>query len=105
MRGKKAPKRKIKVDPRFNRVDIAKLINKIMNDGKKTTAQKILYNAFFEFIYNNKKCSMIVEINMNLSPWRRSWHLLEKSDPQQNFNSSLLKWRNNMNPTMESMSG
>ena len=46
MRGKKAPKRKIKVDPRFNRVDIAKLINKIMNDGKKTTAQRILYNAF-----------------------------------------------------------
>ena len=46
MRGKKAPKRKIKGDPRFNRVDIAKLINKIMKKGKKTIAQRILYNAF-----------------------------------------------------------
>ncbi len=46
MRGKKAPKRKIKVDPRFKRVDIAKLINKIMIGGKKNTAQQIVYNAF-----------------------------------------------------------
>jgi len=46
MRGKQAPKRKIKEDPRFNRVDIAKLINKIMIGGKKTVAQKIVYKAF-----------------------------------------------------------
>ena len=35
MRGKKAPKRKIEADPKFQRVDIAKLINKIMERGKK----------------------------------------------------------------------
>ena len=46
MRGKKAPIRQIKVDPRFQRVDLAKLINKIMNNGKKTTAQRIVYKAF-----------------------------------------------------------
>ena len=34
MRGKKAPIRQIKVDPRFQRVDLAKLINKIMNKSK-----------------------------------------------------------------------
>jgi small subunit ribosomal protein S7 len=46
MRGKQAPKRNIKPDPKFNRVDLAKLINKIMQGGKKTTAQGIVYDAF-----------------------------------------------------------
>ncbi|RJR10321.1 30S ribosomal protein S7 [Candidatus Parcubacteria bacterium] len=46
MRGKRSPKRKIEADPRFHRVDIAKLINKVMERGKKTTAQKVVYNAF-----------------------------------------------------------
>ncbi|MBT4349699.1 30S ribosomal protein S7 [bacterium] len=46
MRGKQAPKRNIKPDPKFNRVDIAKLINKIMLGGKKTIAQGIVYDAF-----------------------------------------------------------
>ncbi|PLX25713.1 30S ribosomal protein S7 [Candidatus Parcubacteria bacterium] len=46
MRGKQAPKREIKADPRFQRIDIAKLINKIMERGKKTTAQKVVYGAF-----------------------------------------------------------
>lgn len=45
MRGKQAPKRKITPDPKFKRVDIAKLINKIMRGGKKTTAQKVVYDA------------------------------------------------------------
>jgi small subunit ribosomal protein S7 len=46
MRGKAIPKRKIKPDPKFNRLDIAKLINYVMQRGKKTTAQKIVYGAF-----------------------------------------------------------
>ena len=46
MRGKKASKRRIKPDPKFGRVDIAKLINTIMERGKKTVAQKIVYEAF-----------------------------------------------------------
>ncbi|RJQ35207.1 30S ribosomal protein S7, partial [Candidatus Parcubacteria bacterium] len=46
MRGKQAPKRGIKADPRFQRIDLAKLINKIMERGKKTTSQKIVYSAF-----------------------------------------------------------
>ena len=46
MRGKQAPKRKILADPKFQRLDIAKLINKIMERGKKTTAQKVVYGAF-----------------------------------------------------------
>jgi len=46
MRGKQAPKRSIKPDPRYNRVDVAKFINYIMIGGKKTVAQKVVYSAF-----------------------------------------------------------
>ncbi len=54
MRGKQAPKRKISPDPKFQRIDIAKLINKIMYGGKKTTAQKVVYDAF-EYISKKTK--------------------------------------------------
>jgi small subunit ribosomal protein S7 len=54
MRGKKAPKRDIKPDPKFQRVDIAKLINYVMSDGKKTTAQRVVYDAF-EYISKKTK--------------------------------------------------
>ena len=45
MRGKKIPKRDIMPDPKFQRIDVAKLINKVMSDGKKTTAQRVVYDA------------------------------------------------------------
>lgn len=46
MRGKQAPKRNVSGDIKYNDVDIAKFINYIMKDGKKATAQKVVYNAF-----------------------------------------------------------
>lgn len=46
MRGKPAPKRKILPDPRYNSTVVAKFINHIMQRGKKTVAQKIVYGAF-----------------------------------------------------------
>ncbi|MBF8280323.1 MAG: rpsG [Candidatus Magasanikbacteria bacterium] len=46
MRGKQAPKREINPDPKFRRTDIAKLINYVMQRGKKSVAQKIVYGAF-----------------------------------------------------------
>ena len=39
-------KRDVLPDPVYNSKLVTKLINSIMNDGKKTTAQKILYTAF-----------------------------------------------------------
>lgn len=54
MRGKQASKRVIKADPKFNRPDIAKFINKIMKGGKKTIAQKVVYGAF-AYISNKTK--------------------------------------------------
>ncbi len=46
MRKRQAPKRDILVDPIYNSKMVTKLINQIMNDGKRETAQKILYDAF-----------------------------------------------------------
>ncbi|MFA6304304.1 MAG: 30S ribosomal protein S7 [Patescibacteria group bacterium] len=46
MRGKQAPKRKIAPESRFRSVKIAKFINYIMRDGKKSTAQRVVYQAF-----------------------------------------------------------
>ena len=40
------PKRKIIPDPKFHEVTVAKFINALMLDGKKSVAEKIMYNAF-----------------------------------------------------------
>ncbi|NQZ65768.1 MAG: 30S ribosomal protein S7 [Mycoplasmatales bacterium] len=45
-RRNQAPIRKVLPDPIFNNERVTKLINTIMLDGKKTTAQRILYSAF-----------------------------------------------------------
>ena len=44
-RKRKAPIRKIYPDPKYRSVVISKFINSIMYDGKRTTAEKILYDA------------------------------------------------------------
>lgn len=46
MRHKKVTKRKIEPDTIYNDVMVAKLINYIMRDGKKTVAQTQVYKAF-----------------------------------------------------------
>lgn len=45
MRGKRAPKRNINPDWKFQSPVIAKLINQVMHGGKKSTAEKIVYGA------------------------------------------------------------
>ena len=47
-RRKKNYKREILADPIYNDVNVAKFINKLMLDGKRSTAQKILYSALDE---------------------------------------------------------
>ena len=44
-RKRKAPKKIPIVDPKFKSAIIPKLINSIMYDGKKTTAERIVYDA------------------------------------------------------------
>ena len=46
MRKKRAEKRYLKPDPKFNDVLVAKFINAIMYDGKKSKAREVVYTAF-----------------------------------------------------------
>jgi len=46
MRKRRAEKRDVLPDPVYHSKVVTKLINAIMNDGKKGTAEKILYEAF-----------------------------------------------------------
>jgi len=53
-------KHKIAPDQRYNDVVVAQFINKVMQDGKKTTAQKIVYTAFEMIKEKTKKDPLIV---------------------------------------------
>ena len=45
MRGKQAPKRQIAADPKFNSLVLGKFVNYVMERGKKSIAQRIVYDA------------------------------------------------------------
>ena len=45
---KSSSKRKILPDPKFGNLKVAKFMNQIMTDGKKSVAEKIIYGAFDE---------------------------------------------------------
>jgi small subunit ribosomal protein S7 len=46
MRGKQAPKRQVAPDPIYNSTTVAKFINYLMVNGKKSVSQKVLYDSF-----------------------------------------------------------
>jgi small subunit ribosomal protein S7 len=45
MRKKRAEKRRILPDPRYNDVVVARFVNNLMEGGKKSTSRRLLYNA------------------------------------------------------------
>lgn len=45
MRKKRADKRRTMPDPRFNDVIVAKFVNNVMDEGKKSTARAVVYEA------------------------------------------------------------
>ncbi len=55
MRRRAAPKRKIIPDSKYESELVAKFMNQLMVDGKKSTAEKIVYGAFEELEKNNKE--------------------------------------------------
>lgn len=71
MRGKQAPKRKIVSDPKFGSPIVAKFINYVMERGKKSVAQKIVYSALDIMGEKTKKPAMDVfnEALNNVSPF------------------------------------
>lgn len=70
MRGKQAPKRKILPDPKYASPVVAKFINYVMERGKKSTAQKIVYATFATLEEKAKQPAMDVfnEALKNISP-------------------------------------
>lgn len=44
-RRRRSEKREVKPDPRFGSIELARFINKVMLNGKKTVAQRIVYGA------------------------------------------------------------
>ena len=63
-------KKTIAPDPKYNSVQVAKLINYIMERGKKSVARSIVYKAFDEIKKTEKKDPLLVfeEALQNVSP-------------------------------------
>ena len=59
-RRKQAPVRQVLADPKYNSIVISKLVNTIMLDGKKSTAQAIVYNALDRAAKKSSKEAMEV---------------------------------------------
>ena len=57
-RKRKAPIRKIYPDPKYGSVVISKFINSIMYDGRRSTAEKILYSALKKIEDKNKQLAV-----------------------------------------------
>ncbi|MBL7053094.1 MAG: 30S ribosomal protein S7 [Candidatus Portnoybacteria bacterium] len=61
MRRKRAVKKIVSPDPKYDNNLVAKFINHIMKDGKKSTAQKVLYTAF-DIIEKKEKGKEALEV-------------------------------------------
>jgi small subunit ribosomal protein S7 len=52
---KKSRKRKVLPDPKYKDVILAKFMNNLMKDGKKSVAEKIVYGAFDQITKTSKE--------------------------------------------------
>src|SRR3989339_1979801 len=70
MRGKSAVKRDLTPDAKYGSVLVAKLVNYVMKDGKKSIAQKVVYDAFEIMAAETKQNPLEVfeEAVKNVSP-------------------------------------
>ncbi|MFA4954100.1 MAG: 30S ribosomal protein S7 [Patescibacteria group bacterium] len=70
MRGKQAPRRKTLSDQKYANPIVAKFINYVMKDGKKSTAQRVVYAAFAIMEEKAKKPALDVfnEAIKNVAP-------------------------------------
>ena len=60
MRKRRATKRDVLADPIYNSKVVTKLVNHIMKDGKKGTAQNIIYDAFDIIKEKTREDAMVV---------------------------------------------
>lgn len=60
MRGKQAPKRDLRPDHKYNNTSVTRLINYVMKDGKRTVAEKIVYDCFEKIKETTKQEGVVV---------------------------------------------
>ena len=69
MRSRRAEKKIVLPDPIYGSRLVSKIINKVMRDGKKTVAQRIVYKALEEIEKTGKKPMTVLDQAMtNISP-------------------------------------
>jgi small subunit ribosomal protein S7 len=69
MRGRRAEKRKLTPDPIYNSRLVHRLVNRMMEDGKRGVAEKIIYKAFEKIKEGGKDPLEVFEIAVrNVSP-------------------------------------
>ena len=68
-RKRKAPQRKIYPDPKFHSEVVSKFINSIMYDGKRSTAERILYDALDKIKSKNNEDPLKI-FNTAIVPFR-----------------------------------
>jgi small subunit ribosomal protein S7 len=69
MRGQRAPKRILQPDPIYNSRLVSRFINKVMFDGKKSVAQRLVYDALEQIEKSGKKPMAVFETALiNASP-------------------------------------
>jgi small subunit ribosomal protein S7 len=61
MRGKRVEKRKLEPDPLYNSRLVSRLVNRVMEEGKKGVAESIVYKAFGKIKENGKNPLEIFE--------------------------------------------
>ena len=66
-RKRKAPIRKVYPDPKFHSEVVSKFINSIMYDGKRSTAEKILYDALDKIKSKNNNDDPLKVFNTAIS--------------------------------------
>jgi len=65
-RRREVPKREILPDPKFGSVDVSKFVNVLMEAGKKSVAERIIYGAFDQIATKSGKDALEV-FNLALS--------------------------------------
>ena len=65
MRGRRAEKRNLQPDPIYNSRLVTRFINKVMFDGKKSIAQKLVYDALDQLEKSGKSPLSIFETALN----------------------------------------
>lgn len=70
MRSKKAPKRLLPLDPIYGSRLVSRFINKVLSDGKRSIAQKLVYQALEEIKEQSKQDPVVVfeKAIANVSP-------------------------------------